>query len=1429
MSQSSGLLRFGVRTFSLSYRTFSPFYSTNRSGAGVIRHCHNFPPLEIMCRSNKFGCSEIFNFYSYGMYKNFIIVKTVLTLTIIWLGWSAPAQTRNAYESISVAQGLSQGMVFDILQDKEGFIWVATKNGLNRYNGYGFKVFTNDPYNTYTLSGNTIIKLFEDSKGRIWAGTDNAGVNIYDKKSGRFHRIAYNRADTGGLSGNGIRLITELSDGKILIAADGAGLNIVEITPGFFEKVAKPVITRLTLPDKGQVYGMGKDSSGRMWIGSMDGAVYQFDPLKNNFIKLKDGQLFNNGYFTSDSSILINGNLFLSDGNKVFPLFDVHRVPAGNLLFRPREKLWEHHHRELHYYDVSKWQPGGTIKWEEQLPANTRLVYPFIIDRSGTLWSGSVGYGLRKYNTAGGKFKVQLPGYSVRFIVPIASNDVFLGNYPYEWQRLKNDSIETDPFNRISSVTQIDNFIVATTGDYWIKSDNKGYFKYNPSTSKLTAYPQLNYFRGEGDKQPMLEDSKGHIWFPGLGGAFTRLHAATGRFDTYTVNTNPAKPILPKAIFTALYEDKQGVFWVGTQEGFAKIIFNDNRDLQPRVRWYYNSSNTRNSLNYNHVSSFMDDPAEPGKYLWVGTKGGGLNRLDKTTNDFFHLTAKDGMPDDVVYGILADDAGNIWGSTNKGIFCLAGARESNAKNWVFHNFTKANGLQDDEFNTGAHARLPNGNLAFGGVNGSNIFNPKEILLRGFMPNVFITDILINNQSISPGDKTGVLQSTIEQSKNITLSYLQDILTLEFSSLDFTASVQNKYRYQLVGIDKDWVESGTRRTATYLHLPHGKYVFKVQGSNGQGTWSTSLAELQITVLPPWWQSWWAYICYALLLILGIRAYFTFSINRARLKAQLSFEQLEAKRVKELDAVKTQLYTNITHEFRTPLTVILGMAQQIKSNPPEYLENGVNMILRNGQSLLKLVNEMLDLSKLETGKMELQLVNGDLINFLRYIVEAFHSLAESQQKQLHFLSEIDSLPVAYDSEKIRQIVANLLANALQFTPEKGNIYVTVNESNLNCNDDRSLLVIKVKDTGIGIPEDQVQFIFDRFYQADNSLTRKTGGTGIGLALTKELVKLMDGVISVKSPPIGANKGSEFTVKLPFKKIAIIESGIIPPLKYNPQQKRSSETGIINEIDETIPNEKPLILLVEDNADVVAYTASCLPDYRLTVGKDGMEGLEIATDIIPDLIITDVMMPLMDGFELCHMLRSDERTSHIPIVMLTAKADMASKMKGLERGADVYLEKPFNREELLIRIKKLLELRKQLHQYHLKKAGLSDKPVSIQAPADAQIEDIFVRKVREVVEEHLSDFNFTVEQLCKYVFMSHSQLHRKLEALTGCSPNKFIRIIRLNKAKQLLKNPGKSIGMIAQDCGFNDQGYFARVFKQENSVTPQEWRVRDKVESL
>ena len=566
-------------------------------------------------------------------------------------------------------------------------------------------------------------------------------------------------------------------------------------------------------------------------------------------------------------------------------------------------------------------------------------------------------------------------------------------------------------------------------------------------------------------------------------------------------------------------------------------------------------------------------------------------------------------------------------------------------------------------------------------------------------------------------------------------------------------------------------------------------------------------------------------------------------------------LGALRLQELDAVKTKLYTNITHEFRTPLTVILGMAQQILEKPKEYVQEASKMITRNGQNLLNLINEMLDLSKLESGKLSLYYQQGDVVNFLKYIVESFHSFGESKGVKIHFISNLKAFIIDFDEARLQQVVSNLLSNALKFTPKGGDIYVLIATQHITNDTENTKFSLKIKDTGVGIEAANLPYIFDRFYQVDDSLTRHEEGTGIGLALTYELVKLMEGTITVKSYP---NKGTEFEVTLPIRHVADLKIAkhvteqlhITKPeiaiLSDENQAVIGSENSTIV-LSEGIPmkmdsyGEKPIVLIADDNADVRAYIAACLAtDYTLIIAKDGQECENMAFNTTPDLIVLDVMMPFKDGFEVCKTLKNDERTSHIPIILLTAKADMDSKLQGLERGADAYLMKPFHKEELLLRIRKLLELRQQLQQHYLAAAVLT---VEQQNPDASEteggnnhseeihkvknkliinnLEHVFVLKVRKTIETHLTDSEFDVEKLCRILTLSYVQVHRKLSALTGLSANNFMRYIRLIKAKELLLNSNYTITAIAYDSGFNDHNYFIRVFKQEFGVTPQVWR--------
>ena len=652
--------------------------------------------------------------------------------------------------------------------------------------------------------------------------------------------------------------------------------------------------------------------------------------------------------------------------------------------------------------------------------------------------------------------------------------------------------------------------------------------------------------------------------------------------------------------------------------------------------------------------------------------------------------------------------------------------------------------------------------------------------------------------------------------DITLGHRDNVFSFEYAALHFRDPDNNRYRYRLEGFDKDWVEAGTERKVTYTNLKAGRYTFQVMASNADGVWNGEPLVVKLRLLPPPWRSWWAYWLY-ILVVAGI----LFSFYRFQLRRRLA--EAEARRLRELDGVKTKLFTNITHEFRTPLTVILGMVKQIRENPKDWFSEGLEMIERNGKNLLRLVNQMLDLSKLEAGAMPVHVIRGDLIPFLKYQLESFRSLAESKGLQLEFLAEPESLVLDYDPEKMESIISNLLSNALKFT-SKGSIELRVSSQG------DQYFSIRVKDTGSGIPPESLPHIFERFYQAspltpeENETTPSAaipslGGNrsgGIGLAVTRALVRLLGGTISVESE---AGAGTEFTIVLPVVRQAVLAPGAADKsvaesrriVYREPPASPRSETGM-----PTAPAEAPVLLIVEDNTDVVRYLQSLLRhEYRIKLAIDGRDGLVKSFEYIPDIILSDVMMPGMDGFELCERLKTDIRTSHIPVILLTARADMSSRIEGLQHGADAYLIKPFHKAELLVRLEKLVELRRHLQ------ARYANAGTGIIPQERPSLDDAFMQQVRNIMEVHLCDEDFSIADLCTALDMSRAQLYRKFQALTDTSVGQYFRSMRLYKAKTLLLTTPLRISEIAFKVGFKDHAYFTRAFTDEFGKSPSKWR--------
>lgn len=808
-----------------------------------------------------------------------------------------------------------------------------------------------------------------------------------------------------------------------------------------------------------------------------------------------------------------------------------------------------------------------------------------------------------------------------------------------------------------------------------------------------------------------------------------------------------------------IHEDSKGMLWLATSDG----LFHFNPKTKERKKYGIKDGLFDNSSIGLNGNSILGLVAEGDSSLRVSTVKV-ISRFHIPSGKFLNLLPKDGEVD--------------FGGNN---FQINSAFKSSKGEFFF-------GMQSSVISFPSNIRYKKY---------KNISEAPPFVLSSF-------------EYFDESRDTSIKRYNITNYSEIELEYGSKSLTFEFALADFQTPEELQYRYTLDGYDDTWSILSKFNIARYVSLPTGSYTFLVEAKDANGRWHADQLAVKLKIRPPWWKTKLAYSIYFLIL-LGI-AFGIFSVIKRRLllQAQLKREKQEALRLKELDNFKSKLYTNLTHEFRTPLTVILGMVQQIRNEPKKYLDEGTQMIERNGRNLLRLVNQLLDLSKLEDRSFQLKLQQSDIIPYLKYITESFHTYVNSKNLSLQFFTPVETLIMDHDPEQIKQVLTNLISNAVKFTPSGGEVVVRVTKEN-------EQLKIEVKDTGIGISKKEIPHIFDRFYQVDGSMTREGEGTGIGLAHTQELVKLMGGKVSVNSV---LEKGSTFIIYLPIRNQAPIEETI---LKKEVINKINLDLKKLSKLDAPISekNNIPQLLIIEDNRDVVIYLKSCLENsYQIDVAYNGQVGIEKALEHIPDLIISDVMMPQKNGFEVCDFLKNDERTSHIPIILLTAKADTDSKIVGLQRGADAYLSKPFDKEELIIRLKKLVERQQKMRTYFSSRTIGEIQPIETKGIEEAiQIEDAFIQKVKKIIEENYSDENFALPQLCQKIRMSRSQLFRKMKALVDTSPSDFIRTYRLEKAKHFLETTDMNVSEVSWEVGFKDVSHFSKVFQNAFGFLPSD----------
>ncbi|MGD9328522.1 MAG: ATP-binding protein, partial [Cyclobacteriaceae bacterium] len=815
---------------------------------------------------------------------------------------------------------------------------------------------------------------------------------------------------------------------------------------------------------------------------------------------------------------------------------------------------------------------------------------------------------------------------------------------------------------------------------------------------------------------------------------------------------------------------------------------------------------------------------EDGKF-WLGTDKNGILIFDCKTNDIEQVSVQQGLANNVVVGMIVDDQLNRWVATFNGISIVS------PKGKVLFNIRKSDGLIDNQIRPSAIAKLPNGKFAFGGTAGISFLEPDHIL------NTFAKKernlIYLTNLGYYSIKKEQVvnINSSFNTLSTIHISAAKRYINLDFALSRYTNLPQQSFQYRILpakSADKQtsqvpWINLGTASQVTINNLPVGEHIIQVQGVDKQLNSVLVPLEIPILVEDFFYRKWWFYVLSALPFLLGIYLYvMRIKGEKHRLEREVTVrtEQLvrekevikeQALQLQKLDMAKTRFFTNISHEFRTPLTVILGMAEQIRNQVKEK-----DIIRRNAHQLLRLINQILELRKLETGTMTASYIQGDIIAFLKYFIESFHSIAEQKNIELEFESTENPLVLDYDPEKLNHILSNLLTNAIKFTPEGGKVCILVE---VDRNITPPLYQLSVTDTGIGITQDKLTNIFDRFFQAEDEVNQVNGGVGVGLSLVHELVKLLKGNINVQSEP---GQGTVVKVMLPYTNVAQPEPNSpeifsIEALKYGSTEKESLSSG------DSDKNDLSTLLIVEDNRDVTEYLITCLKDeYNLLFAADGQEGLEITLQKVPDIIISDVMMPRLDGLHMCNEIKHDERTSHIPIILLTAKADIESKLAGLECGADVYLEKPFHKKELRVQLRNLAQTRQRLRERYANLENLeetSDKSI--------QKEDAFIVRLQEIVRESLHEQNFGVVELCKKVGMSRTQMHNKIKALTGHSTSHFIKKVRIRQASRLLRNSEMNISQVAFEVGVESLPYFTKIFTKEMGLSPSKFREKASLE--
>jgi ligand-binding sensor domain-containing protein/signal transduction histidine kinase/AraC-like DNA-binding protein len=1331
----------------------------------------------------------------------------------------------------TTVNGLTNNVVYKIVQDRQGFMWFATEDGLNRYDGHSFVSYRNDPTNKKTISQNFIQSIYSDVHGDIWVGTAESGLNRYNYRSDDFTIFRHNPRNRYSINGNDIISIVPARNGNLWVASYRNGINCYDRKSGrFYDR--KDILAACKNKGNYKVQSILEGRNGIFWVGTQGNGLYAYDLVNRKSIPIKG---VNSGGLTVYSIVedpvghvwigTSRGLLLVKDGTLqvVGRLSSVADKEVFAIFCDRDQNMWIGTDKGAYIFKLKDVFRGNAISidyiGESSSPSGLsyRSIRSISQDRDGNIWIGTYTGGVNFISSIPDKFRLiakDTPGSALSYdkvwgLCEDKQGNLWVGTDgsgidKFDANLNKLGSMRSNPSNPGSlSSNAILSAYCDRQGVLWFGTFEGGLNRVDPRSGKVTRYLKNGTNRSISDNivRTIFEDSQGKLWVGTDAGGLCCYNPKTQNFTVYNTKNSG----ISEDDVRSICEDGRGNLWVGTY-GEGLNMFDRARS---HITVFRNVQDDPSSLNSNRVQAMLVD--SKGR-LWVGTSSG-ICRFLYEKRSFKSFTEKEGLINNNVVAILEDRKGNLWISTTRGISKFSIERNK------FENYDLHDGLQSGQFMPGSAIRCRGGRMVFGGTNGLNVFDPSNISSTNFEPEVLMTDFQIQNASVpirSEENSKSPLFQNITTTSDIELSYRQNTLSFDFVALNYSFPEKTQYAYIMEGAEDTWNVVGNKLSATYRNLSSGTYVFKVKATNQDGVWSKKVREIRITIRPPFWLTWWAYLIYAILGVLAVRASLRLYTFRIRTLNKLEIARIEQLKSEEVHQAKLQFFTNISHEFRTPLTLIIGPLERfIAAEADTVRRKQLGMMHRNANRLLRLVNQLMDLRKTERGEMKLKVQELDLVAFLNEMVFSFEELSHQKHIVLQLEAEAERIMGWADPEFLDKILYNLLSNAYKFTSSGGRIVISVRRESLY---GQERVRIGVEDTGKGMRPEELERIFELFYQVPGLGSPLQKGSGIGLHLTKMLVKLHRGEISVSSE---VDRGTNFSVALPLQKEAYAAAEVASePLESSSRADLAEMAlGV-----EPLPDDDEAkhvgrlytVLIVEDDDDIRRYIKDELHNlYNVVEACNGEDGLKMAAEFQPNAIISDVMMPVLDGVEMCKRLKQDINTSHIPIILLTAKSSIEDRIEGLESGADSYIPKPFNLVHLKTRIAKLIELRELLKQRFGKSITFQPSEVVATSP-----DEEFLQKALALIHENISNSDYNGDLLSKDLGMSRANLHRKLRSLLNQSSSEFIRNIRLKQAAILLKQNKLTIAEVGYEVGFSSPTYFSACFSNYFKMSPSEF---------